>query len=97
MICRYTEITHIIIAKIKDTVKHIFSALFSFSFEFNIALSKPPPSNIEIGYKFIRANDKFNTIKVERVSFFPTFNKKQISADNKLKAMPPIQTSASFL
>lgn len=97
MICKYTETSQRIIAKTKDTIKHIFSATSSLVFIKSSDFKMPPPSKIDTGYKFISASEALSKEKVDRVSFFCTFIKKVKRANSKLKMIPPRHTSASFL
>ena len=73
MICRYTDNSHSKIAKINDMNLYAFSATSPDIFHKNSDFIIPPPSSIDIGYKFIIARDKFITKRVDRVSLFDVF------------------------
>ena len=55
-----------------------------------------PPSSIDTGYKFIIANDRFNSKRVDRVSLFDVFTRKITSEAIRLKIIPPEHINISL-
>lgn len=96
MICIYTEKSHINTAEKNDIHLCSFSATSPDIFHKNRDFNMLPPSRIDTGYKFIKANEKLNTKKVDNVSLFDEFIIKIINTVRRLNIIPPKHTMASF-
>lgn len=93
---KYTATNHKIRANTNDTVLHIFS-VFSWSKNIRFTVRNiPPPSRMEIGYKFIIASEILHIIKNFPTSLVPSEKAAASSAKIKLEKIPPAQTNISL-
>ncbi|MBE6675157.1 MAG: hypothetical protein E7596_08645 [Ruminococcaceae bacterium] len=93
---KYTAISHIRIAQIKDTVLDAFSATSSLKIIKNTVFSAPPPSSIDTGYRFINAKEKLPIMKNSYTSPRKNGINRTIIAEITLKIIPPNWTNNSF-
>lgn len=95
-IWKYTATIHIRIAKAKEVILLSLSATSLDQIIDASVFSAPPPSSMDIGYKFIMASEMLATTKNVHVSP-PNGKIDARRADVKLKIMPPNWTINSLL